>query len=233
VIDGMITITKMSDPNDGTDFLFGCSDSTGGACNGIGDTSGMFTLDDEPVDTDGVPDTETFTEVLAGVYSVQEILPPGWEATEIICENDTDEGTVVDLAMAEAMIDLDPGEDITCTFFNFDAPVTIEGVNNGGGVLISNRRNSISISGATPNKNVFVVWGFSQGLFTVSGNICPGIELGIKPPRVLGSFKADEEGNINSPIYIPYLGQYLAYFQTIDSGNCMVGDVETIVILND
>jgi len=116
---GRITIAKMADPNDGTDFLFSCTDSSQAACNEIGDSAGMFTLDDEPVDTDGVPDTETFTEVVAGLYSLQEVLPTGWEATDIICENDADGGTVVDLVMAEALIDLDPGEDITCTFFNF------------------------------------------------------------------------------------------------------------------
>jgi len=128
VFDGMITIVKMADPNDGTDFLFGCTDSSGGACIGIGDISGMFTLNDESEDTDGVPDTETFTAVLAGVYSIQEVLLPGWEATNIICENDTDDGTVVDLVMAEALIDLDPGEDITCTFWNELSPFCGDGV---------------------------------------------------------------------------------------------------------
>lgn len=70
-----------------------------------------------------MPDTETFTEVLPGSYSVAELLPPGWETMDIVCENDTDNGTVVDLVMAEALIDLDPGEDITCTFFNLDTPL--------------------------------------------------------------------------------------------------------------
>jgi len=73
----MITIVKMADPSDGTDFPFGCTDSSGAACSSIGDASRMFTLDDEPVDTDGVPGSETFTEVPAGVYSIQEVIPPG------------------------------------------------------------------------------------------------------------------------------------------------------------
>jgi len=152
---------------------------------------------------------------------------------DIVCENDTDEGTVVDLLMAEALVDLDPGEDITCTFFNFDAPVTIEDVNNGGTFLLGNQQNSISISGATPNKKVYLIWGFSKGLFNLGGNLCPGIQLGITPPKLLASLKADGEGNINTSIYIPFLGVNLAYLQTIDSGNCTVGSVESFPILSN
>jgi hypothetical protein len=233
VFDGMITIVKMADPNDGTDFLFGCTDSSGAACSSIGDASGMFTLDDEPVDTDGVPDSETFTEVLAGVYSIQEVIPPGWESADIICENDDDEGTVIDLEMAEAMIDLDPGEDITCTFFNYDAPVTIENVNNGADYLLMRNKNRIFISGATPDKKVYLIWGFSEGAFTVGGSLCPGTQLGIKQPKVLANFMPDSEGVAEGLFYIPYMGQYLAYFQAVDSGNCMAGDVMSFPIIDN
>jgi len=232
VFDGSITIAKMADPNDGTDFLFGCTDSDGLACGSIGDDSGMFELDDEPVDTDGVPGSETFTEVLAGVYFVQEVLPPGWQSVDIVCENDDDDGTVIDMAMAEAFIDLDPGESITCTFFNFDPPVEIE-FNEDAGYLVANDNNSLYVTGATPNRKVVLIWGPREGIFTVGGNLCSGLELGIRPPKILAAFKADGDGMINTLAYVPFMDFALAYVQAADTGNCTAGDVLGLPVLNE
>ena len=73
VLPGTITITKVADPEDGTDFDF---QTTGG--NGLDD----FSLD---VDDDAtLDDTETFT-VPAGDYSVAEDLLPDWDLVDIDC----------------------------------------------------------------------------------------------------------------------------------------------------
>ncbi len=119
VFDGMITIVKMADPNDGTDFLFSCTDSSQEACNEIGgDNAGMFTLDDvDPDDGDEFTDMITFPDVLAGTYMIQEMLPSGWGIIWISCD-DPDDETLFDLDTVEAVVDLDPGEEISCTFWN-------------------------------------------------------------------------------------------------------------------
>ena len=104
----MLTIVKEAFPADGTDFLFSCTDSTLAACADIGDADGMFALDDEPADTDGVMDMETFPDVVAGEYVIQEVLPDGWDIVDVICENDTDGGTIGDPVLAQAVVDLDP-----------------------------------------------------------------------------------------------------------------------------
>ncbi len=51
---------------------------------------------------------KTFTDVAAGIYSVAESVPAGWLLTSATC----DDGSPV------TAIDLEPGENITCTFTN-------------------------------------------------------------------------------------------------------------------
>ena len=59
----------------------------------------------------------------SGTYDVTETAVPGWSLTGIQC-NDTDGGTTVEGATVH--VDLDPGQNITCTFTNAkDATVTI------------------------------------------------------------------------------------------------------------
>jgi len=99
---GSITIVKDAMPDD-----FQIFDFTG--------VLGAFSLDD-----DGVGDNSiTFTGLAAGSYNVAEIVPAGWDLAAITC-NDPDSQTVVNLANANATIDLDPGESITCTFTNVE-----------------------------------------------------------------------------------------------------------------
>jgi len=94
------------------------------------------------------------------------------------------------------------------------------------------KNNKIFISGATPDRKVYLIWGFSEGEFTVGGSLCPGTQIGIKQPRILASILADSQGIADAVVYIPYMGQYLAYFQAIDSGNCMAGDVMSFPIID-
>lgn len=114
---GTITIVKDADPADGTDFPF------------AGDL-GSFTLDDAvPDDSDGFSDTRTFDKP-AGSYWVQELAASGWALSDIGCTtNDTDDTTVINISSASVQIDLDYGEDVTCTFTNtFGYPIPIGGV---------------------------------------------------------------------------------------------------------
>jgi hypothetical protein len=96
---GSITIVKQADPEGAQEFDFAAGD--------LGD----FSLTD-----DGTPaNTKEFTDVIAGTYAVTETIPAGWRLTDIVCD---DADTTWDVDTASALIDLDPGEEITCTFSN-------------------------------------------------------------------------------------------------------------------
>ncbi len=170
---GTITIVKAATPEDDTAFEF--SETI---------TPGTFTLMD-PSDNTGV-----FTDVSPGSYEVTETVPTGWTLESIVCTGDTDGGS--DTAGSTVFIDLDPGEDIICTFTNdgppgFDATKTdaliIDNDGNGevspGDVLeytieINNTGGigSNTIFTDTPDANTTLVVGSvttSQGTVT-SGN---------------------------------------------------------------
>ena len=95
---GSITIEKTTDPADSGSFSFEGDE-------GVGD----FNL--------AGGESETFDDLEPGTYDVLEVVPVGWNLTGIVCD-DSDGGTSVSLATATASIDLDPGQDITCTFNN-------------------------------------------------------------------------------------------------------------------
>jgi hypothetical protein len=59
--------------------------------------------------------TQVFGGLAAGAYAVS-VLPDGWQISAITCEGDTDAGSVINLTTAQATIDLDAGEAITCRF---------------------------------------------------------------------------------------------------------------------
>lgn len=102
---GTITIVKDTVPNDAEDFGFS------------GDL-GTFTLDD---DSDGtLSNSQSFTKVV-GSYDVTEDESEGWELTDIDCGEDA--GTVTNVSTRTATIDLDSGENISCTFTN-EPPTT-------------------------------------------------------------------------------------------------------------
>ncbi len=104
---GSITIIKDAVPNDAQDFAFA--------------GFGGFTLDDDTDPT--LSDRHVASALASGTYDVTETAVPGWSLTGIQC-NDADGGTTVEGATVH--VDLDPGQNITCTFTNAkDATVTI------------------------------------------------------------------------------------------------------------
>jgi uncharacterized repeat protein (TIGR01451 family) len=102
---GSITIVKDAQPDNAQDFTFVSSEAP----------LGTFLLDD---DADGtLPNARTFGNLAAGTYTVTESATPGWTLASINC-NDADGGTTTSVAARNAVIDLDPGQNITCTFVN-------------------------------------------------------------------------------------------------------------------
>ena len=62
--------------------------------------------------------------LVPGTYTVTEAPSRGWPLVGIEC-NDPDAGTTIDLATGTAVVDIDPGEIITCTFINEKSPETV------------------------------------------------------------------------------------------------------------
>jgi uncharacterized repeat protein (TIGR01451 family) len=105
VATGSITIVKVAVPNDAQDFAF--------TTTGTGLSN--FSLDDDADAT--LSNTQTFTGLAAGSYTVTEAALAGWSLTGLVCV-DPDSSTTVDVGARIANIDLDAGENITCTFTN-------------------------------------------------------------------------------------------------------------------
>jgi len=89
---GTITVVKKTDPEGGMGFDF------------TGDL-GSFSLDDNG--------SQTFPNLLAGNYIVTETVPAGWEFGSVVCT-----GGDSDPITGGVTVQLDAGEDITCTFSN-------------------------------------------------------------------------------------------------------------------
>lgn len=96
---GSITIVKEITSGDDDIFTF--------ESDGLGGVDGEFSI--ETIDGTG---TTTFRDVVAGTYSVNELVPDGWDLESATC---SDESSVNAIHLAA-------GEDITCTFTN--APET-------------------------------------------------------------------------------------------------------------
>ncbi|MGD8822763.1 MAG: hypothetical protein PVG63_06645, partial [Anaerolineales bacterium] len=106
---GTIVIVKNAVPDDAQDFAF-----TGSGPSGY-NFGGGFSLDD---DADGtLLNSQTFTDLLPGAYSVTEAAVTGWDLTDLTCV-DPDSGSSGNTGTLTASIDLDAGETITCTFTN-------------------------------------------------------------------------------------------------------------------
>ncbi|MBN1453496.1 MAG: right-handed parallel beta-helix repeat-containing protein [Anaerolineales bacterium] len=95
-----ITIIKEADPEDDTEVEFTSPEL------------GTFTLKD-PSDN-----TKTFSDLSPGAYSFAETVPDGWTLDSLGCvTNDISDPSPV-LSMPQVEIQLDPGEEVTCTFTN-------------------------------------------------------------------------------------------------------------------
>lgn len=102
---GTITVTKDAVPDSAQDFTFVSAESP--LLN--------FALDDDADAT--LPNTRTFANLAAGTYTVTESVVAGWALTGLAC-TDPDGGTITNVTARSAAIDLDPGENINCTYTN-------------------------------------------------------------------------------------------------------------------
>ena len=105
---GSIKIIKDADPNNSQDFNFTSS---------LGD----FYLDDDSDLT--LSNTKEFSNITSGTYTVTEQNVSGWGLTSVVC---TDTDSTGNVSNRNAVIQLDPGETVTCTFTNTRDTGTIE-----------------------------------------------------------------------------------------------------------
>jgi hypothetical protein len=105
---GSIKIIKDADPNNSQDFNFTSS---------LGD----FYLDDDSDLT--LSNTKEFSNITSGTYTVTEQNVSGWGLTSVVCNDTNSTGSV---SNRNAVIQLDPGEEVTCTFTNTRDTGTIE-----------------------------------------------------------------------------------------------------------
>jgi hypothetical protein len=101
---GSITVIKDAVPDAAVAFEFAPSANL---------QQSNFFLDDDGAGSN----QRTFTGLAAGTYTVQEVnVPSEWQVVDLECVGDTDGDTTTGMALAS--INLDPGEDIVCTFTN-------------------------------------------------------------------------------------------------------------------
>jgi len=103
---GTIRIVKTTSPAGGTGFDF-TTDIAGGPA--------AFVLNDGG--------EQVFADVPVGQYEVTEVIPAGWSVTDVVCGDNDSVGNPFD---GTATINLQGGENVTCTFHNLQrlaAPV--------------------------------------------------------------------------------------------------------------
>ncbi|MBL8774374.1 MAG: hypothetical protein JNK12_00525 [Acidimicrobiales bacterium] len=106
---GTITVVLDASPDDGQDVSFtGCK----------GQWCGPMVLDD---DADPTRSNTTTADLEPGTYTVTQDAVPNWTLSALTC----DTGETTSLASRRATIDLTAGEDVTCTFTNTSASITI------------------------------------------------------------------------------------------------------------
>ena len=124
-------------------------------------------------------------------------------------------------------INLQGGDDITCTFTN-TLPLELSPIFP----AVESNPNFMTASPVTTNGPVGFIWGFQLGTFPISLP-CGNIELGINPFIFLGVFNAGANQIVNMTFFIN-LGGYAnpAYAQAVDLTTCVVSDVVANIILN-
>src|SRR5262249_787069 len=107
---GTITIHKDAVPNAGDDFAFTASPE-------LGTTS--FSLDDDGNEGNALPSSRSFTGRFNGTINVTEQPAPGWDLPDVTCTTGgTADPTIDGLPSPSVSIEVQPGENVDCTFTN-------------------------------------------------------------------------------------------------------------------
>ncbi len=210
---GTIVVVKDAVPNDAQDFTFDIAHS--------GSPTGHFSLDDDNNGT--LPNSQTFV-VPPGTYGVTETnIPASWTLTNLVCAvTKGNGGSTFTVAKPLATINLNDGDEVTCTYT--DTKVTTTSTTtvihsgdpatdiNAAGVtsvaLGSTVHDKATVTGSSPTGDVTFTWftggdcttGTPHGAGTVSlvnGVAHPSTSFG---PLAAGSyaFQATYNGDSNN-----------------------------------
>lgn len=90
--------------------------------------------------------------------------------------------------------------------------------------LAAGRVNEFAVVGCTPRQRVHFVYGFEFGRTGVPG--CPGVNIGIRRPTVMGSAVADGAGLATISRFIPGgASGRTVLFGAVEQGTCSVGNI--------
>ncbi len=87
----------------------------------------------------------------------------------------------------------------------------------------ANASNTWRAGGVAPGRPVYFVYGFDGGSTNVPG--CPGVSVTIRQPTIMGSARADGQGEAAITRMVPEAaaGRYI-YFQAVDRATCRVSN---------
>ena len=157
---GAITIVQAAEPADGAIFAYD------------GDLGG-FSLS-----APGAA-ARTWGGLRPGPYTVRQIVPAGWLLADVSCAGDGDGGTTTAPADGAAIIDLDEGEAITCTFRNARPGTT-------GGITILHE--------ASPADDLSFRYLGTLGGFTLRAPSRPGRTFADLPPGAYSVYPRPVDG---------------------------------------
>ena len=92
---------------------------------------------------------------------------------------------------------------------------------------VSNSINNISAEGSSSSGKVAFVWGNGPGSVKIGGNVCNGLEIGIKRPKLIGIVKASPDQMANLNFLIPFFSEseIQVYSQAVDVKSCVTSEV--------
>jgi hypothetical protein len=169
VTTGDISIVKEAAPESAQAFAF------------TGDL-GAFALVDDGI----ASNSQDFLSLAPGSFAVTETVPAGWSLGAIVCDGDTDGGSVINLAGATVTIDLDPGEEIHCTFHDTALPPPGEGTITIVKDAIPDGPQSFSFTGdlgafalsdSSPTNKSVTFTGLTPGSYDVTETVPAGWDL--------------------------------------------------------
>lgn len=154
------------------------------------------------------------------------------EVTEEVEVENTEEVT-------EENINEDPEENTTLdkcgpkdqgAAYIYDIKIIYDGLLPG----IDNSLNEVNGSNATPNGLIAIIYGFTPQNFILPNTVCAGIELGIRPFRLLGLSNANPDGSYSFPVFLPPLDDaQTIYMQAVDVSTCTASGLFYQIITND
>jgi len=169
---GSITIGKSAAPKDPQLFTFSTASL-------VSTTSLPASF--QIADSGTPPNSQTFSALVPTIYTVTEMTVPGWRLVDVVCNG----GSVItsDPAQGIAVIDLQPGEDIVCTYSNAkDGTITVTKSAQGGspgdaftftGDLAGTINTGQSLSGSFPD-GTYVVSEIVPAEWDLANIACTG-----------------------------------------------------------